>query len=110
MREAFGGLDAYFWRFVDDRPIQNAWEDLSQVPATTALSDTISKDLERRGFKFVGSTIVYAHMRPTRMVKDHLAGCFRHRALGAVNGLRGHRVAPWETPPPPAVAELGVPT
>ena len=82
VREAFGGLDAYFWRFVDGRPIQNAWKTLSQVPATTALSDSISKDLKQRGFKFVGSTIVYAHMQATGMVNDHLVGCFRHRELG----------------------------
>lgn len=81
VRAAFGGLDAYFWRFVDGRPIQNTWHDLSEVPARTALSDTISKDLRQRGFKFVGSTIVYAHMQATGMVNDHLVGCFRHREL-----------------------------
>ena len=80
-RISFSCLDAYFWRFVDGRPIQNAWKTLSQVPATTALSDSISKDLKQRGFKFVGSTIVYAHMQATGMVNDHLVGCFRHRAL-----------------------------
>jgi DNA-3-methyladenine glycosylase I len=82
VREAFGGLDAYFWRFVDGRPIQNAWKDMSRVPATTPLSDTISRDLKQRGFKFVGSTIVYAHMQATGMVNDHLVGCFRYRELG----------------------------
>lgn len=82
IREAFGGLDAYFWRFVDGRPIVNAWRDLTEVPARTALSDTISKDLKRRGFKFVGSTIVYAHMQATGMVNDHTVDCFRHRELG----------------------------
>lgn len=81
VREAFGGLDAYFWRFVDGQPIQNAWKELSRVPATTPLSDTISKDLRQRGFKFVGSTIVYAHMQATGMVNDHLVACFRHREL-----------------------------
>lgn len=83
IREAFGGLDAYFWRFVDGRPIVNAWRDLTEVPARTALSDTISKDLKRRGFKFVGSTIVYAHMQATGMVNDHTVDCFRHRQLAA---------------------------
>ncbi len=83
IREAFGGLDAYFWRFVDGRPIVNAWRDLTQVPARTALSDTISKDMKRRGFKFVGSTIVYAHMQATGMVNDHTLDCFRHRELAA---------------------------
>ncbi len=81
IREQFGGLDAYFWRFVDGRPIQNAWRDISQVPARTPLSDTISKDLRQRGFKFVGSTIVYAHMQATGMVNDHTVDCFRHRQL-----------------------------
>lgn len=81
IREAFGGLDAYFWRFVDGRPIQNTWTALSQVPASTPLSNTISRDLKQRGFKFVGSTIVYAHMQATGMVNDHLVSCFRHRTL-----------------------------
>ena len=81
IREEFGGLDAYFWRFVDGRPIQNAWMELSQIPARTPLSDTIGKDLKQRGFKFVGSTIVYAHMQATGMVNDHTVHCFRHAAL-----------------------------
>ncbi len=81
VREEFGGLDAYFWRFVDGRPIVNAWRDLSQIPARTPLSDAISKDMQKRGFKFVGSTIVYAHMQATGMVNDHLVECFRHAEL-----------------------------
>jgi DNA-3-methyladenine glycosylase I len=81
IREAFGGLDAYFWRFVDGRPIRNAWTDLGQIPPRTALSDRISRDLQQRGFKFVGSTIVYAHMQATGMVNDHLVDCYRHREL-----------------------------
>jgi DNA-3-methyladenine glycosylase I len=84
VREEFGGLDAYFWRFVDGKPIQNVWTDLSQLPARTALSDTISRDLKKRGFKFVGSTIVYAHMQATGMVNDHLVDCFRHREVGEI--------------------------
>jgi DNA-3-methyladenine glycosylase I len=82
IQEQFGGLDAYFWRFVDGRPIRNAWRDLSEVPARTPLSDTISRDLKRRGFGFVGSTIVYAHMQATGMVNDHTVDCFRHADLG----------------------------
>jgi DNA-3-methyladenine glycosylase I len=78
IREAFGGLDAYFWRFVDKQPIRNAWRDISQVPVRTPLSDLISQDLKARGFKFVGSTIVYAHMQATGMVNDHTVDCFRH--------------------------------
>ena len=85
LRQAAGGLDAYFWGFVDGRPIQNAWTDLSQVPARTALSDTLSRDLKRRGFKFVGPTIVYAFMQATGLVNDHLTGCFRHAELAAAH-------------------------
>ncbi len=82
IREQFGGFDAYFWRFVDGQPIQNNWRELAQVPASTPLSDQISRDLKQRGFKFVGSTIIYAHMQATGMVNDHLVGCFRHTELG----------------------------
>jgi DNA-3-methyladenine glycosylase I len=81
IREEFGGLDAYFWRFVDGRPIVNSWRDIGQVPASTPLSDAISKDLKQRGFKFVGSTIIYAHMQATGMVNDHTVDCFRHAQL-----------------------------
>jgi DNA-3-methyladenine glycosylase I len=79
--ETFGSLDAYFWRFVDGTPIVNRWREPGQVPARTALSDALSKDLRQRGFRFVGSTIVYAHMQATGMVNDHLVGCFRHREV-----------------------------
>lgn len=81
IREAFGGLDAYFWRFVDGRPIINTWREMSQVPARSAVSDAMSKDMKRRGFKFVGSTICYAHMQATGMVNDHTVDCFRHAEL-----------------------------
>lgn len=81
LRETAGGLDAYFWNFVDGRPLDNAWKDIGQVPASTPLSDAISKDLKKRGFKFVGSTIVYAHMQATGMVNDHPVDCFRHREV-----------------------------
>ena len=81
LRETAGGLDAYFWNFVDGRPLDNAWKGIGQVPASTPLSDAISKDLKKRGFKFVGSTIVYAHMQATGMVNDHTVDCFRHREV-----------------------------
>ena len=81
VREEFGSLDAYFWRFVDGQPILNHRQTMREVPARTALSDALSKDLLRRGFKFVGSTICYAHMQATGMVNDHLVTCFRHREL-----------------------------
>jgi DNA-3-methyladenine glycosylase I len=76
-----GSFDAYIWRFVDGKPIQNAWRNLGEIPAKTPLSDTISKDLLRRGFNFVGSTIVYAHMQATGMVNDHVQGCVRWAEL-----------------------------
>ena len=78
VQEEFGSFDAYIWRFVDGRPIVNRWKTLKQVPASTQASDTLSRDLKQRGFKFVGSTICYAHMQATGMVNDHLVGCFRH--------------------------------
>jgi DNA-3-methyladenine glycosylase I len=81
VREAFGGLDAYFWRFVDGAPIVNAWQDIGQIPASTTVSDAMSKDLKKRGFKFIGSTICYAHMQATGMVNDHTVDCFRYLEL-----------------------------
>ena len=75
-----GSLDAYLWSFVDGKPIRNAWTDKSQVPATTAHSDRMSKTLKKRGFRFVGSTICYAFMQATGMVDDHTVDCFRHGA------------------------------
>lgn len=81
IREEFGSFDQYIWGFVDEKPIQNKWMDKSQVPATTPMSDIISKDLKKRGFKFVGSTIVYSHMQATGIVNDHEVSCFRHKEL-----------------------------
>jgi len=78
--EELGSLDDYLWSFVGGRPIVNRWTEMKQVPATSRESDALSKDLKKRGFKFVGSTIVYAHMQATGLVNDHLVGCFRHRA------------------------------
>jgi DNA-3-methyladenine glycosylase I len=78
-----GSFSAYIWAFIDGAPIQNRWRSLSEIPATTPLAETISKDLVKRGFRFVGPTIVYAHMQATGMVNDHLVGCFRHREVAA---------------------------
>ncbi|MCJ7524123.1 MAG: DNA-3-methyladenine glycosylase I [Candidatus Aminicenantes bacterium] len=83
IREEFGSFDKYIWPFVGNRPIQNRWKTLAQLPARTELSDALSKDLVRRGCKFVGSTIIYAHMQATGMVNDHLVSCFRHQELAA---------------------------
>jgi len=74
----FGSFSDYIWRFADGAPIQNAWKTMAEIPAKTDLAETISKDLKQRGFKFVGPTIVYAHMQATGMVNDHLVSCFRY--------------------------------
>ncbi len=78
VQEEFGGFASYAWRFVDGRPVVNHWRALRQVPATSPVSDAWSKDLRARGFTFVGSTIVYAHLQAVGVVNDHLVGCFRH--------------------------------
>jgi DNA-3-methyladenine glycosylase I len=79
VREEFGTFDAYMWRFVDGRPIQNRIASMKDIQATSKESDALSKDLRQRGFKFVGSTIIYAHMQAVGMVNDHLETCFRHK-------------------------------
>lgn len=78
VQEEFGTFSDYLWRFVDGRPVQNAWRAQREIPPKTPLSDAISKDLKQRGFRFVGSTIVYAHLQATGLVNDHLVGCFRY--------------------------------
>lgn len=77
----FGSFDAYIWRFVDGRPVVNAWTSLKEVPPTSVLSDTVSKDLKKRGFKFVGSTVIYAHLQATGIINDHTVDCFRYREV-----------------------------
>jgi len=86
VRKEFGTFDAYLWSFVGGKPIQNRWRRMADVPARTAESDTMSRDLQRRGFKFVGSTICYALMQATGMVNDHLVTCPRHAELGGIRG------------------------
>jgi DNA-3-methyladenine glycosylase I len=81
IQEEFGTFDAYIWRFVGGRPKQNAWKAHKQVPARTAESDAMSKDLKKRGLRFVGSTICYAFMQATGMVNDHVVSCYRHKDL-----------------------------
>ena len=81
IQEEFGSFSDYAWRFVGGKPKINRWSSLKQVPATTAESDAMSKDLVKRGFRFMGSTICYAHMQATGMVNDHTTDCFRHREL-----------------------------
>jgi DNA-3-methyladenine glycosylase I len=81
VQEEFGSFDAFVWRFVNGKPKQNRWRSLTEIPASTPESDAMSKELKRRGFKFVGSTICYAHMQATGMVNDHTTDCFRHKQL-----------------------------
>src|SRR5258706_5801731 len=90
VQKEFGSFDAYIWQFVGGRPRRNAWRSHKQVPASTPESDAMSKDLKRRGFKFVGSTIMYAFMQATGMVNDHALDCFRWKQLER-KGERGER-------------------
>ncbi len=78
VREEFGSFDDYIWRFVNGEPIKNDWKNLSEVPAKTSVSDAMSKDLKKRGFNFVGSTIMYAFMQACGLANDHLVSCFRY--------------------------------
>ncbi|GAL67670.1 DNA-3-methyladenine glycosylase I [Jejuia pallidilutea] len=80
-QKEFGSFSKYIWRFVDGKPIKNTLKDYKNAPANTPLSDSISKDLKKRGFKFVGSTVVYAHMQATGMVNDHETNCFRYHEV-----------------------------
>ncbi|HTZ82457.1 MAG TPA: DNA-3-methyladenine glycosylase I [Candidatus Acidoferrales bacterium] len=82
MQEEFGSFDRYIWQFVGGKPKVNNWKNLKQLPARTAESDAMSKDLKRRGFNFVGSTICYAFMQAVGMVNDHVVTCFRYKAVG----------------------------
>ncbi|MBW2058886.1 MAG: DNA-3-methyladenine glycosylase I [Deltaproteobacteria bacterium] len=81
IREEFGSFDEYIWRFVDHRPVINSWQSESEIPASTPLSGRISLDLKKRGFQFLGPTIVYAYMQAVGLVNDHVTGCFRHGEL-----------------------------
>jgi DNA-3-methyladenine glycosylase I len=81
VQEEFGSFDAYIWRFVGGKPIDNAWTEMSQIPAKSAEAEALSKDLKRRGFKFIGPTICYAHMQATGMVNDHTVDCFRYEQV-----------------------------
>jgi len=81
VQKEFGSFDKYIWQFFNNKPIINNWKSLNQVPATTKESDALSKDLIVRGFKFVGSTVIYAHMQACGLVNDHLVDCFRYKSL-----------------------------
>lgn len=84
VQEDRGSFSDYLWDFVDGASVQNRWRNQARVPATTPLSDAISKDLKRRGFRFVGSTIVYAYLQATGLVNDHILGCYRHAECAAL--------------------------
>ncbi|MBK5207936.1 MAG: DNA-3-methyladenine glycosylase I [Flavobacteriaceae bacterium] len=81
VQQEFGSFSTYIWSFTNGKPIKNKWKTLSELPATTELSDIISKDLKKRGFKFVGSTVIYAHLQATGMINDHIIDCFRHQEV-----------------------------
>ncbi len=85
VQEECGSFSDYLWAFVDGAPIQNEWRILAEIPAKTLLAETISKDLKKRGFRFVGPTILYAHMQATGMVNDHVVDCFRYPEIKAVS-------------------------
>jgi DNA-3-methyladenine glycosylase I len=81
VQQEFDSFSDYIWRFVDGKPIQNHYQSTSEVPATTEASDKLAKDLKKRGFKFLGSTTIYAHMQATGLVNDHMPHCFRHKEV-----------------------------
>ena len=87
IQEELGSFDAYCWRFVNGRPKLNRWKVMREIPATSRESDAFSKDLKRRGFSFVGSTVVYAHMQAVGMVNDHLVDCFRYREIRRLDSV-----------------------
>jgi DNA-3-methyladenine glycosylase I len=89
VQKEFGTFDRYIWGFVGGKPVRNKLRTFADLPARTPLSDTLSKDLKARGFKFVGSTVVYSHMQATGMVNDHLVTCFRYRELSGQEGQEG---------------------
>jgi len=98
VQNEFGGFDAYSWRFVGGQPIVNRWKVMKQIPATSAEYDAFSKDLKQRGFSFVGSTVIYAHMQAVGMVNDHLVDCFRYREVATAYDQAGLRSEERRTP------------
>jgi len=87
LQKEFGSFDAYLWRFVDGKPIRNTWKSVTQIPTSTRESDALSKDLKQRGFKFTGTTIMYAFMQAVGMVNDHTADCFRWKEIDMQTSL-----------------------
>ncbi len=95
VQKEFGSFDRYIWRFVNGRPIQNSWKKMTEIPSSSAESETMSKDLKKRGFKFVGTTICYAFMQAVGMINDHVVDCFRYEQLKNRSEQDGsvHRIA-----------------
>ena len=89
LRDEYATLDEFLWRYVDGTPVQNAWKHTAEIPATTKQSDQMSKDLRRKGFNFVGSTICYAFMQAVGMVNDHVTSCFRHQEIANSSPIAG---------------------
>ncbi len=89
IQQSFGSFDRYIWQFVDDSPVHNAWKTHAELPASTRLSEIMSRDLKKRGFKFVGPTICYAHMQATGMVNDHTVDCFRYKEIKKAYPAKG---------------------
>lgn len=85
IQQEFDTFSKYIWKFVNGKPLQNQWEKSSEVPAVTEISTALSKDLKKRGFKFVGPTVIYAHMQATGMVNDHITSCFRHQEVKSLS-------------------------
>ena len=83
IQKDYGSFDTFLWDFVEGRPVVNTWKEMAQVPATTPLSDRVSRELKKRGFNFVGSTVIYAHLQAVGVVNDHLTSCFRHAPLAS---------------------------
>ncbi len=83
IQKEFGSFDKYIWGFTGGKPVVNNWKTISQIPANSSLSDSVSADLKKRGFKFVGSTIIYSHLQATGIVNDHITSCFRWKELNA---------------------------
>ena len=98
VRKEFGSFDSYLWRFVGGTPIRNSWERLTEIPTSTPESDAMSKDLRKRGFQFVGSTICYAFMQAVGMVNDHVVDCFRYRSLCSLSRGNKARTTPCGSP------------
>ncbi len=101
LQKEFGSFDNYIWQFVNGKPIRNSWKKIEDIPSSTPESDAMSKDLQKRGFKFVGTTICYAFMQAVGMVNDHVVGCFRYQELknksehnGSANRIGRKSVAP----------------